>query len=182
MKTRLLTNLLIVLALGLCALCVYQWWRETETRQSIQGLYNTQFTLESEIQQHTNRIHNMDLRIAELVNDVTRFQGIVRTNETTIIQLRTEINGLEDTNQWLNAQLEVYTNAFSQATNQLSEAYDNIKKQNELIQQVVSERDEFVTRLNQSIEERNQVVAQYNELVGKVEQIQSQIDAQPRRR
>ena len=181
MKTPFLTNLLIALAVALCALCTYQWMRETEQRKDIQSLNNTQFQLESEIQQHTNRIHHMDARIAELVNDVTRFQDILRTNENTIIELRNDVNLLENTNQWLQTQLDVYTNAFNQATNQLSEAYDNIKKQNDLIRQVARERDEFVTKLNQSVEERNRVVVQYNELVGKVEQIQTQIDAQSRR-
>jgi chromosome segregation ATPase len=181
MKTRLLTSLLVVLAVALCALYTYQWMRGTAQRKDIQSLNNHQLQLESEIEQHTNRIHYMDARIAELANDITRFQDISRTNENTITELRNNVSLLENSNQWLQAQLNVYTNAFNQATNQLSEAYENIKKQNALIQQVARERDEFVTKLNQSVEERNRVVAQYNELVGKVEQIQSQIDAHPPR-
>ena len=175
MKTRLLTIFLVVLAVVLSALSSYQWWRETQTRQDMQALRDTQRELDSQLQQHTNRIQKLDLQIAELVTEATRFQGIAQTNENTIVELRNEVGLLESTNQWLNNQLQAYTNAFNQATNQLSEAYDNIRKQNELIQQIARERDEFAGKLNRSTEERNRIVAEYNELVARVEQIQSQI-------
>jgi len=165
-------------------LCTYQWLRETDTRQTVQSLHNTRFKLESEIQQHTNRIHHMDLRIAELADNTVRLEGLLRTNELTIVGLRDNLNTAESTNQLLLAQLDVYTNAFTQATNQLAKAYDDIKAQNDLIKQVAAQRDEFVTKLNEAIEERNKVVGQYNELVQKVEEFQAKMDAatQPRRR
>ena len=175
MKTRLLTIFLIVLAVVLSLLSAYQWWRETQTHQDRQALRHTQLEMDSLLQQQTNRIQKLDLQITELVAETTRFQDIARTNENTMVELRTEVGLLENTNQWLKTQLQAYTSAFNQATNQLSEAYDNIKKQNELVQQLARERDEFAVKLNRSTEERNRIVAQYNELVARVEQIQPQI-------
>jgi chromosome segregation ATPase len=175
MKPRLLTIFLIVLAVVLSLLSTYQWWRGTQTHQDLQALRHTQLEMAGLLQQQTNRIQNLDLQIAELVAETTRYSNVARTNENTIVELRTEVGLLENTNQWLRTQLQAYTSAFNQATNQLSEAYDNIRKQNELVQQLARERDEFAVKLNQSTEERNRIVAQYNELVARIEQIQPQV-------
>jgi uncharacterized coiled-coil DUF342 family protein len=184
MKTNLLTNLLIVFTLGLCGLSTFQWVRESESRKEIQKLHNSRFNLESEIQQHTNTIRQMDGRIAELNLNITQLEGTIATNELQLQDLQTEANALANTNVLLYAQIGVYTNAYIEATNRLTKAFADIKKQNELIDEVAAQRDEFVEKLNSCITERNEIVTQYNDLVKKVEEFQSQLEsaAQQKRR
>lgn len=178
MKTTLLTNLLIAFALGLCALCTFQWLRETETRREVQRLHDQVFQRDSSIQTHTNQIHHMDLQINELTADVAHLKSTVKTNEARIRDLTGERNELYDTNKVLTANLEAYTKAYGTLTNQLQKAYDDIRKQNEAIKEVVAQRDEFVAKLNESIEERNKVVGEYNKLVDQVKEIQDQVAQQ----
>jgi len=177
MKTSLLTNLLIVFALGLCGLCTFQWLREAKGRQTIQDLHNTRFKLESEIQQHTNTLRQMDVSIAELNLNITDLERTILTNEVQIQDLRTETNALANTNALLSAQLGVYTNAYLEATNRLTKAFDDIKKQNEIVDEVATQRNEFAEKLNACITERNEIVTQYNDLVKKVETFQAQMES-----
>jgi chromosome segregation ATPase len=179
MKTTFLTNLLIVLALGLCALCTYQWLRETNTRVQVQSLHDTRFKLESAIQQHTNNIRVMDARIAELTDDVSRLVGTVKTNTVIIADLRNERSALESSNAFLGSQLHAYTNAFIDATNRLYEAHETLRRQNDQIKELVVQRDDFLARLNESIQAQNRVVEEYNNLVKKVEEFQKSAQPKP---
>lgn len=174
MKTTLLTNLLIGLALALCGLCTYQWLRETHTREEMQGLHDTQFRLESTIQQHTNTIRLMDARVEELSGDLSRMSGTIKTNEALLEQIREERGMLEASNAVLESRLHAYTNAFIEATNRLYEVNESVRKQNEQMKEVLAQRDDLFTRLNESIREHNQVVEEYNNLVKKVQEFQKQ--------
>ena len=55
----------------------------------------------------------------------------------------------------------------------LKEAYDGIRRQNEAITNLVSQRDEFISKYNDSVRDRNRVVAKDNELVEKLNKQQS---------
>jgi chromosome segregation ATPase len=178
MKTSFLTNLLIVFALGLCALCTFQWLRETESRKIIQTLHNQTYKLESEIQQHTNNIHHMDVRINDLTLLISQLENTIKTNELQIQDLRSETNSLSHSNLVYLAQIDVYTDAYSEATNRLAKAFEDIKKQNDLINEVAAQRNEFVEKLNTCITERNDIVNQYNDLVKQVELFQAQMEQQ----
>jgi chromosome segregation ATPase len=175
MRTSLSTPLLIALVISLSGLSAYQWLRESKARSSLQTLRDTQQQLESEIHQHTNQSHRTSLRLAEVTGELARFEELVRSNAATILGLQTDLNSTLSTNQLLTAQVVAFTNAFAQATNQLSQAYTNIQAQNQRIQEIVAQRDGFVAQLNTAIAERNQVVAQYNDLVRKFEDLQQKL-------
>jgi len=51
----------------------------------------------------------------------------------------------------------------------LKDAYDGIRKQNDAIKQLTTQRDEFVQKLNDSIKDRNDIVTKYNDLVKSME-------------
>lgn len=173
MKTNVLTPALALFALALCCLCAFQWTRETSTQAELAALRTQRFDLEERVQQHTNTIHQMDGRIAELTGTLNSLEATIHTNEIQLLELRTERSALVASNAAFSRQLESFAEAFSQATNRLNTAYDDIRKQNELISQVTAQRDDYVARLNDSIQRRNQIVTQYNDLVKKVEAYQN---------
>lgn len=166
-------NLLIVLALGLCCLCAYQWYGQTLQRNEMQGLNQLIYEKSTAIQGYTNSIKTMDRQIAELDGRITELKGTVKTNDQLILTQKREINKLEATAEGLTNEVTQYKQVVDTLNSKLKEAFDGIKKQNESIKQVVAQRDELVQKLNDSVKDRNNVVSKYNELVGRVEQLQS---------
>ena len=76
---------------------------------------------------------------------------------------------LQLTCEVLTNQIAEYTNAVGTLETKLKDAHDGIKKQNAAIQELTTQRDDFVQKLNDSLKERNDIVNQYNELVKQIE-------------
>jgi chromosome segregation ATPase len=163
--SKFLSNVLIVFALGLCALCAVQWYRETRQREEVMRLNRQVFDRDSAIQAHTNSIHLMDLKIAQLDARVDELKDTVKTNEATILQGKREIIKLESVGAGLTNQIEEYKAAIDTYQTRLKEAFAGIEKQNELIKTLGDERNDLINRLNESTQERNDIVQKYNELV-----------------
>lgn len=166
-------NLLIVLALGLCALCAYQWYSQTLVRNEMQGLGQMLSEQAAAIQGYTNSIKTMDHQISDLDARVTELKGTIKTNDLLILNQKREINRLELDNEGLTNEVSQYKAGVESLKGKLEEAYDGVKKQNEAIKQLVAQRDDFLTKLNNSVKDRNDVVTKYNELVARVEKMQS---------
>ena len=60
-----------------------------------------------------------------------------------------------------------YTNAVATLQSNLDTAYDGIKKQNAVVEQLAAQRDEFVQKYTNMVTKYNETVSQYNDLVGK---------------
>ena len=176
---KFLSNVLIVLALSLCALCVFQWYRETRQREEIDGLHKQVFERDSAIRNYTNTIQVMDGKIAQLDTRVGELRNTVKTNDATILQQKREIVQLEYTAAGLTNQIEEYKAAVDTYQARLKEAFDGIEKQNALIKTLGDERNDLVNRINESTKERNEVVQKYNELVKMVETLQAELTNAP---
>jgi chromosome segregation ATPase len=166
-------NLLIVLALGLCALCAFQWYGQTLQRTQIDSLNKLIYDKSTAIQGYTNSINTMEHQIARMDGQITEFKDTVRTNNQTILAQKREINKLEATDEGLNKEITDYKDAVDKFQAKLKEAYDGVKKQNDAIKELTAQRDEFVQKLNDSVKDRNDVVSKYNELVARVEKLQA---------
>jgi|SRR5581483_10057783 len=166
-------NLLIVLALGLCCLCAYQWYGQTLQRNEMEGLSQTISGQKSAIQSYTNSIKTMDHQIAELDARIAGLKGTVKTNDLLLLTQKREINKLEAAAEGLTNEITQYKLAVDTLNAKVKEAYDGIKKQNESIKELVAQRDGFIQKLNDSVKDRNDVVSKYNELVARVEKLQS---------
>ena len=66
-------NLFIVLAIGLCSLCAWQWYEQTVQRTEIQTLNRIVYDRDAAIQGYTNsiatlnhQVNQMDMRITEI--------------------------------------------------------------------------------------------------------------------
>ena len=80
-------NLLVVVALGLCGLCIYQWRGQTIQRNQIEILNQTVNDKSAAIQSYTNSIKVMDQQIAALgaqIADVLRL--ILVKNDGNFLQ------------------------------------------------------------------------------------------------
>ena len=59
-------NLLIIVALSLCGLCIYQWYGQTLQRNEIHKLEQSVYDQSAAIQSYTNSIKTMDRQIAQM--------------------------------------------------------------------------------------------------------------------
>ncbi len=161
-------NLLIVSALGLCALCVFQWRGQTVQRGQIEKLTQVVYDKSAAIRDYTNSIQTMDRQIAQMDGRISELKNISRTNEDVIASQRREIGRLLLSGEALTNQIAEYKSGVETLEGKLKEAYEGIKKQNDAIKELVAQRDEIVKKLNDSVKDRNDVVAKYNELVNQV--------------
>lgn len=166
-------NLLIVVALSLCALCVYQWYGQTLQRNEIQKLEQSVYEKSAAIQGYTNSIRTMDQQIAQMDARLTKLKAEARTNADLMVEQKREINRLQITGEGLTNQIIEYKDAVTNLQGKLKAAYDGVQKQNEAIKELVAQRDELVKKFNDEVKDRNEVVNKYNDLVRQVEKNQS---------
>jgi chromosome segregation ATPase len=165
-------NLLILLALGLCGLCVYQWYDQTIQRNRITLLNQSVYEKTAAIQGYTNSIAGMDHQIAQMSSELSDLRSAAKTNEQVIVLQKGELNKLQLASEELTSQIGEYKQAVNGLETKLKEAYAGIQKQNDAIHELTAQRDEFVSKFNDSVKERNDVVAKYNELVDQVQKLQ----------
>ena len=161
-----LQTLLMSLALCLCALCTWQWYGQVLQRKAMTALAQTNYDESTAIQGYTNTINNMDHQIAQMDARISDLRDTLGSNTATIV-------GLQQDNSRLNIVVDQYSNAVVVLQGQMKQANESIRRQNDAMKDLVSQRDDFVARLNESIKERNDIVTKYNELTKQLEQIQS---------
>ena len=173
-------NLLIIVALSLCGLCVYQWYGQTLQRKDIQKLEQTVFDKSAAIQGYTNLIRAMDGQIAQRDGQIaqrdariTQLKAEVKTNAEFVVIQKREINRLQATVDGLTNQVAEYRLAVESLQGKLKEAYGGIQKQNQAMKELVAQRDEFVKKYNDEVKDRNDIVNKYNDLVNQVAKTQA---------
>jgi chromosome segregation ATPase len=166
-------NLLIALALCLCALCAWQWYGQTLQRAEFEKLNAIANEKSALIQGYTNAIDTMQHQIGQMDAHITELKNTVATNEDTILAQRRELNRLDAENTALTNDVVQYKQAVDTLEGRLKEAYDGIKKQNDAIKQIAAQRDDFVKKYNDLVIDRNNVVSNYNDLAARFEKLQS---------
>jgi len=166
-------NLLIVVTLSLCGLCVYQWYGQTLQLNEIQKLDQVVYEKSATIQGYTNSIRTMDRQIADMDARITQLKAEVKTNAELVIAQKRDINQLQINSEGLTNVITQYKGAVTNLQTKLKEAYDGIQKQNQAMKELVAQRDEFVKKYNDEVKDRNEVVNKYNELVRQVEKNQA---------
>jgi len=161
-------NLLIIVALSLCGLCVYQWYGQTLQRKDIQKLEQTVYDKSAAIQGYTNSMRDMDSQITRMDARLTELKAAAKTNTDLIITQKREISRLQAATDGLTNEIAQYKAAVEGLQEKLKEAYAGIQKQNAAIKELAAQRDEFVKKLNDSVKERNEIVAKYNDLAAQV--------------
>jgi chromosome segregation ATPase len=166
-------NLLIIMALCLCGVCVYQWYGQSIQRAEIQTLNQLVYDKSVAIQGYKNSIGSMDRQITQMDARLTEFKAEAKTNADLALSQKRDLNRLQATAEGLTNQIAGYKSAVENLQAKLKTAYDGIQKQNEAMKELVAQRDELVKKLNDSVKDRNEVVNKYNDLVKQVEKLQA---------
>ena len=141
---KFLQHLLVILALGLCGLCTWQWHGQVQQHKALTTLSQTIADQTAEIQRATNSVAVLDQQLAQMDARLTELRNTAQSNRFEIVAGRGENQRLAGV---------------------LAQANENIRQQNENLKSVVAQRDTFLQRLNDAIQDRNAVVAKYNALV-----------------
>ena len=175
---RLLTTLLAVISLGLCAVCLVQWQREARLRGHIQDLVKR---LEAE---NTLRIE-AERKVREYEREIARLTELRAEVEAKLVEVTREYNDLSKDSVARGITIAIYMRELLQLQHGLqatqlafgkeAEAIKNhnslvssqnsaMEKQNELLKQLVQERNDAITKLNARTREFNELVEKYNKL------------------
>ena len=168
-----LQNLLIVLALGLCALCAWQWYIQTLLHLQGQTLQRTIFKQATEIQGYTNSLKNSDAEIAGLSTRVNELKQAAKTNELAALEQKREIARLRSASEALSNNIVQYKDIVDKLDARLKEASEGIEKQNQALKKLVADRDEAIQKYNDSVKARNALAEKYNNLVVRFNKLQA---------
>jgi chromosome segregation ATPase len=162
-------NLLILLALSLCGLCVWQWYGQTLQRHRIENLNQVLADKSTAIQGYTNTIETLNHQVEQMDARITELKTAAATNDLVSAAQKREIARLQLTTEILTNQITQYTDAVASLEAKLQELSDGVKKQNAAIAELTAQRDDFVKKLNDSISDRNAIVSKYNDLVKQID-------------
>jgi chromosome segregation ATPase len=171
------SNLLVVLALGLCALCAFQWYEQTIQRNEITTLNGMVYEKNVAFQDATNSIATLNTQVAQMDARLTEMKAVAATNEQLVVTQNAELIKLRFANENLTNEIAQYQVAVNTLQLKLKEAYAGIEQQNETITNLVSQRDDVVKKFNDEVKDRNDVVTKYNDLVKQIQKQQG--DAKP---
>jgi uncharacterized coiled-coil DUF342 family protein len=169
-------NLFIVLALGLCGLCAWQWYFQIVQRDQIDKLGHEVYKQTALIQGYTNSIAGMDAEIAGHEGRINELKQTVASNDQEVVTQKREVLRLKMAAEAMTNEITQYQSLTNLLASKLAEAYAGVKKQNEAISNLVTERDEFVNKYNESVKSRNDVVEKYNELVQQFKKFQDAVN------
>ncbi len=166
-------NLFILLAIGLCGLCAYQWYNQTVQRKGIEKLNQTLYDKSISIRDDSNSIVTLNHQITEMDSNLTALRDEARTNADTIATQKRKLELQDNAIEQLTNTIVQYQEAVGVLTNRLNEAYAGIEKQNAAIKELAKQRDDFIQKYNDEVNDRNNVVSNYNFLAGVVKKMQS---------
>lgn len=166
-------NLLIVLALALCGLCVWQWKIQTVQRDEITTMNGMLYEKNTAIQSYTNSIATLNHQVNQLDARLTDLKAVVATNEQLVISQKADLAQLQFANHNLTNTIAQYKTAVDTLEARLKEAYAGIDKQNATITNLIAQRNDLVQKYNDEVKDRNDVVTKYNELAAQVKKLQS---------
>ncbi len=162
-------NLFIVLAIGLCSLCTWQWYEQTVQRTEIQTLNRMVYDRNAAIQGCTNSIATLNHQVNQMDARITELKAVAVTNEQLAISQKAEIVQLQFANETATNEIEQYKATVDALEAKLKEAYAGIDQQNGAISNLVAQRNDLVQKYNDEVKDRNDVVEKYNELVKQVQ-------------
>jgi chromosome segregation ATPase len=165
-------NLLVILAIGLCGLCAYQWYYQTVQRHEIQHLNQVTYEKSVAIRDDTNSITTLNHQISLMDSNLSELRNNAKTNGETMLAQKRELGRLQIVTDGLNNELAQYKDAVGTLTNKLAEAYAGIEKQNAALKELAAQRDDILRKYNDEVKDRNNVVSNYNALAAQVEKLQ----------
>ena len=141
---RILLALLVLISLSLCGICVLQWQREARLRARIITLVNQ---LEAE-----NKLRiQAEQKVQEYAREIERLNSLRAEIESKLLTTTEELR-------------DRTVEAIKQRNEEVTAQNTAIEKANTQIKQLLSERDEAITKLNARTIEFNELVEKNNKL------------------
>lgn len=175
---RLLTTLLVFVALGLCAVCVVQWKREARLRGHITDLVKR---LEAE---NAMRVE-AERKVREYEREIERLTELRAEVEAKLVEVTRDYNDLSADSVARGITIAIYMRelmqtragfeaaqlalgqggaAIKERNTAVTEQNAAIEKQNVMLKQLAAERDTAIEKLNARTREFNALVEKYNKL------------------
>lgn len=176
---KFLNNLLIVLALGLCGLSVFQWNRETRLHTDRQDLQNKLSDREQNIESLQATIKRVERDVARLETVKTELTATVASNRLEITDLKKNLYQAEREGDALREQVTAYKDAVDKQNESLKKQNEIITEQNTKMKELADERNSMVERFNKLAKDYNQVVKEYNDLVDRITGTNAPAGGQP---
>ena len=164
-----LQNLLIVVALALCALCAWQWYGQTVQRATIQALNQMVYDRNAAIRGYTNSLAALNTRVNDLDTRMMEIKAAAATNEQLVVSQKAQIEQLQFENVNDTNEIAQYKVALDMLESKLKDAYAGIDRQNQTMTNLLSERDDLVQKYDALATNRNDIVLKYNALVKQME-------------
>jgi uncharacterized coiled-coil DUF342 family protein len=159
-------NLFIVLAIGLCGACAWQWYLQSVQLNTIEKLDQVIYQKSADIQGYTNSIKTMDADISQLHDRIAQLKQAAVSNDQWAISEKREVARLQSTGDILSNEIVEYKTAVDNLTNKLEKAYVGEKE-------LAAQRDDFIRKLNDSIKSQNDLTTKYNQLVDRFNKLQA---------
>ncbi|MCU0783124.1 MAG: hypothetical protein MUF81_03575 [Verrucomicrobia bacterium] len=159
-----LQNLLIFLALCLCALVAFQWHREAKLRQEIQKFSDTVHEKLENLQSLQGTLKRSEEEVKRLDTLRVELTETVKSNRTQIAQFIKDLAKSDAEVEKGLRRIEDFKNALQQANDSIKKQNEDIKKQNEEVRKLAEERNDAVTKYNKVVAEFNDLAKKWNEL------------------
>jgi chromosome segregation ATPase len=155
-----LQNLLIFLALCLCALIAIQWVRETDLRKKVQELTNVIHDKSEAILNLEANVRNQRDEIQRLDTQRKQLSETVKSNDLQIANLSKDLEKATNDLQKSERQMQAYKDAYQRTSENLTNANHTITEQNERMKKMAQEANDVVKKFNE-------LNAKYTELAEK---------------
>lgn len=160
---QFLTNLLIVLALALCALVAVQWVRESRLRQqlqnvldSVQGKNQSMADLQEQLKRSEEHVQRIEKLRGELAQQL-------ETNSATTLTLRNELDRLRTEAAQSKLSLANYKTMLERANQSIKQQNQDISQQNEELKSLATERNELAAKYNKLAKDFDELAKRWNE-------------------
>lgn len=101
-------NLFIVLAIGLCGACVWQWHLQSVQLNTIERLDQIIYQKSADIQGYTNSIKTMDAEINQLRDRITQLKQAAVSNDQWAITEKREVARLQSAGDIMSNEIVEY--------------------------------------------------------------------------
>ena len=165
----------LILALGLCGLCTFQFKREGELRQTLEGLSHTHATVMGERDEARKEALRWKADVTEKTSQFAGLEDMVRSNNLILNTLRAQYRGATNTVAGLSRNRDEYKDLFEQQRSISEKATAATLK-------IKGDAEAELKRLAALAEERttaaNKCGQEYTELVRTFEKFRAQVLAQ----
>lgn len=153
----------MVVSLGLCALVVVQWARESALRTILAGMDVRLKSAEADASDLADKVRSYE-------EEIRRLTGLGETASTRAMEQQAEVDRLTTLLRERDAAAAVavpedFAATLKARNAEVTQQNGAITRQNEALRKLVRERDDLTDKLNARTREFNELTVKYNKLV-----------------